>query len=121
MSSPDMTNPQVQRNLLLSRMREGKGKFVVRKEVLVFKDENGIETIPPVSVSKDIMKQEGIVLEYEKTEVVPTAPQIESPVETTQVEEPKEEEKPVAKPRGRKPSVEKQKEEAPQSPSSQEK
>lgn len=47
MSSIDLTNPQVLRNFLLSRMEEGKGTFSYREKVLVFNDEFGGQIVAP--------------------------------------------------------------------------
>jgi hypothetical protein len=57
MSSIDLTNPQVLKNYLKSLMREGKGEFSVKNNVVVFKDIYGSEYIAP----QDILKEMEIV------------------------------------------------------------
>ena len=47
MSTPDFTNPSVRKNFFLSQMQEGKGEFVEKQSVLVFRDEAGGEYVVP--------------------------------------------------------------------------
>lgn len=68
MSSIDLTNAQVLRNYLISRMKEGKGKFVYREKVLVFKDKTGTEMIAPEEVLEHLEKKEQKAIKPEKSE-----------------------------------------------------
>jgi hypothetical protein len=54
MSSIDLGNPQVLKNWLLCQMREGKGEFVYKEKVLVFRTADGSEYVAPPEISKDI-------------------------------------------------------------------
>ena len=64
MSSNDLTNPQVLKNHLLSQMKEGKGKFYYKQNVVVFRDKTGSEFIAP----KEIAEEKLAKIEKEKEE-----------------------------------------------------
>lgn len=63
----DLSNPQVLRNHLITKMKEGKGEFY-EKKVLVFKNEDGMEFIAPDEVVEHLKK----LKEVEKEEAKPT-------------------------------------------------
>ena len=54
MGLPDLSNPQVLKNWLKSQMKEGNGKFVHKKDVLIFRMEDGSEFIAPPEILKEI-------------------------------------------------------------------
>ena len=54
MSELDFSNPQVLKNFLLCQMREGKGEFIFKQKVLIFRDKNGSEFVAPEEVLKEV-------------------------------------------------------------------
>ena len=55
MSSIDLKDPQVLANHLRAQVKEGKGEFEVRDNVVVFINKDGGETIAPADIAADIL------------------------------------------------------------------
>lgn len=67
MSTPDYSNPQVLKNFLLSQMKEGKGEFLEKKDVLVFRDEVGNEYVAPDEVREYLDAQKAEELQAQES------------------------------------------------------
>lgn len=64
----DLTNSKVLKNHLLSEAKEGRGKFTYKKEVIVFKNNQGLETVLPDDVAEDVKKLGVFIAESEPVE-----------------------------------------------------
>lgn len=96
MSSIDFSNPQVLKNFLLCQMREGKGNFIFKQKVLIFRDNSGNEYVAPEEVLKEVE-----VFDKESGEKLIETPE-DDKVEETSGELSAEGVEPVKKKRGRK-------------------
>jgi len=92
MSQPDFTNPSVRKNFFLSQMQEGKGEFVEKQSVLVFRDEAGGEYVVPEDTIHSL--PEGTVVKKEKAKAPKKAVAVE-PVEEETAEPTEEVAEPV--------------------------
>lgn len=70
MSSINLSNPKVLKNYLLCQAQEGKGKFSVKEKVVIFVNNEGLETIVPDDVAAEIGDNIGIFKPVEIVEPV---------------------------------------------------
>lgn len=77
MSSIDMSNAKVVQNHLNAQAREGRGKFSIRKDVVIFKSEDGLEMICPDEMQAEKLKELGADIPKIEKKVVKTAPKVE--------------------------------------------
>lgn len=77
MSSIDLSNPQVLKNWLIAQMKEGKGEFLYKEKVLVFRSPDGSEYVAPKEVLAEVQvvdKTSGDILIDEKEESAEATP-----------------------------------------------
>lgn len=63
MSKVNLGNPKVLQNFIKNQIKEGKGKYEVRKEVKIFIDDSGSEFVVPVELEVAAEKAEQKQLE----------------------------------------------------------